>query len=92
LIISNFNLLRQVVNGGKNEIMVEVNEQILIDAYDITLGKKELWAKFLMDIINSWQAKGWDNNQLPYYITQRFGRPIEQLSLAELRVIKNELV
>lgn len=47
--------------------------------------------KMGMEIGQLWRTKGWDDNQLYSYLMQRFGRPLEQLNLAELGVIKSEL-
>jgi hypothetical protein len=72
--------------------MIEAEERIFIEIHKDALGTEELSVKLLRDIINLWQAKSWDDSQLFHYITQRFGRPLRLLSLAELRVIKDELV
>lgn len=53
---------------------------------------EELKERFSTDITNLWRAKEWDDKQLHYYINQRFGRPLEQLAIYELNVIKDELV
>lgn len=48
--------------------------------------------QFIFDITNLWRSRGWDDNQLLHYVSQRFaGRTIAQLSLAELAVLKSEL-
>ncbi|MDJ0305370.1 ERF family protein [Dehalobacter sp.] len=42
-------------------------------------------------VMNIWLSKGWTDQQLHQWIFQRFNRSIQQLSLPELEVIKNEL-
>jgi len=71
--------------------MIAEEERILLETPNDTLSDNELCSKSLMGITNLWLDKGWDDNQLFKYITQRFGRPIERLNLIELKVIKDTL-
>ena len=70
--------------------MTEIEERIYVDDHDDALDKKEFRKKCSAVITNLWRAKGWEDDQLFFYITQRFGRSLDLLSLAELNVIKDE--
>jgi len=72
--------------------MAKIEEHILVHIHEDALNNEGLRIKFSTDITNLWRVKGWDDNQLLNYIFQRFERPLELLSLAELNVTKDEIV